>query len=294
MQRSRLSRPGGLTLVEVLLLVVAALIVVGVVIPAIQFVRERDARSRSANNLKLMSLSIANLSGNFWGKVPAGYATFPSTSLGATVDTKMQSFFFWLLPFIEQSSVYRMEIADPPIQGYPVATYIAPLDPTNPGNTGANSYAVNARAFGGYTGDGTAGSPSGPRATYPGTFYLKGTSNIVTVFERYASLNGNWRGAPADNADGSCVLYGPGPPKNFGGAVKDPTFGLPPDDPNCTITANGYSGGVLQVAMADGSSRTVTSSITTPYAGTTVWGWAMSIGGPGGGLFGVAPQPAEW
>jgi hypothetical protein len=288
MQRSRLSRSGGLTLVEVLLLVAAALIVVGVLIPAIQLVRERDARSRSANNLKQMSLAIANLSGNFWGKVPAGYATFPGTSVGNTPATQPQSFFFYLWPFIEQDSLPK----GPEIPPHPIRTYIAPSDPTNPGNTPANSYAVNARAFGGYTGDGTAGSPSGPRATYPGTFNLKGTSNTVAVFERYASLNGSWRGAPADNADGSCVLYGP--QSDFGGAVKDPTFGLPPDDPNCTVTANGYSGGVLLVALADGSARAVAPSITTPYAGSTAWGWAISIGGPGGMGVGNFPPPAEW
>jgi hypothetical protein len=291
MQRSLLSRRSGITHVEVLVLIAVVLVVGGVVITAIQLVRERDARSRSANNLKLMSQAIANLSG-IWGKVPAGYATFPGTAVDAShVSTTMQSWFFWILPFVEQDSGCRIPIKGP-FQPYPVATYIAPLDPTNPGNTGANSYAVNARAFGGYTGDGTAGSPSGPRATYPSIFNLKGTSNTVTVFERYASLNGTWRGAPADNADGTCVLYGP--LTDFGGAVKDPTFGLPPDDPNCTVTANGYSGGVVQVAMADGSSRTVTPSITTPYAGTTVWGWAISIGGPGGGRFGSAPPPAGW
>jgi hypothetical protein len=120
------------------------------------------------------------------------------------------------------------------------------------------------------------------------TFNLKGTSNTVSVFERYASLNGNWGGAPADNADGSCVLYGPH--TDTGGAVKDPTFGLPPDDPNCTLTANSYTGSGLQVALCDGSARTVTPGVLQPYAGTTIWGWALSINGP----VGKAPPPANW
>jgi hypothetical protein len=144
---------------------------------------------------------------------------------------------------------------------------------------------VNARVFGGCTG-------IGPVATYPGTFNLKGTANVVTIFERYARLNGSWRGAPADNADGSGVLYGPH--TDVGGAVKDPTFGLPDTDPNCAATANGYSGGVVQVALADGGARSMMPSATRTYAVTTVWGWAISRTGPDKGGFGKAPPPPEW
>src|SRR5207248_1677752 len=97
-------------------------------------------------------------------------------------------------------------------------TYHSPNDFTHPGKTPANSYAVNGRALGG-------ACPSGPVATYPATFEWKGTSHTVTVFERYARLNGHWWGAEADNADGSCILYGPH--TDVGGPIKDPSFGLP-------------------------------------------------------------------
>jgi hypothetical protein len=129
-------------------------------------------------------------------------------------------------------------------------------------------------------------------AKYPDTFNIKGTSNTVSVFERYASLNGKWAGAPADNADGSCVLYGPD--TDVTGAVKDPSFGLPDTDPNCTLTANGYWSDGFQVALCDGSARLVTPSIRQPYAGTTVWGWALSVTGPAEGQFGKAKPPAAW
>jgi hypothetical protein len=281
MQHRCILRRGGLSLVEVLVLIAAVLIMVGVVIPAILLMREREARSQSTNNLKQMSLAIANLSGNYFGKVPCGFGTLlMRTTIYDHREEEAQSFFFWLSHFIEQNSV---EVYPPFDQ--PIRSYVAPCDFTNPGNTNANSYAVNARVFGGCT-------SRGPVATFPGTFNLKGTANVVTVFERYARLNGTWQGAPADNADGSCVLYGPH--TDIGGAVKDPTFGLPPDDPNCTVTANGYTSWGVQVALADGSARLMAPSATGPYAGTTIWGWAISVTGPAEGQFGKAQPPAGW
>jgi hypothetical protein len=220
-----------------------------------------------------MSLSIANISGNFFGKVPAGYGPFPNPT------GRPCGFFFHILPFIEQDDVYKNLAFNTPIK-----TYHAPTDVTNPGKTPANSYAVNGRAIGGYC-------PNGPVATFPGFFSLKGTSNTVTIVERYARLNGHWWGCEADNADGSCILYGPH--TDFRGAVKDPSFGLPPSDPNCSQTANGYSGTGMQVALADGSYRIVAPIVTScpnPAMGTSIWGWAVSIGGPAG----AAPPPAEW
>jgi type II secretory pathway pseudopilin PulG len=283
MQRRLFPRRRGITLVEVIVLTGVVVVLAGLLIPAIQRVRQAQTRSQSSNNLKQMSLGIANLSGNFFGKVPCGYGTFPGTNavLGSPT-TEAQSYFYWLLPFLEQDCVYKLSKYD---FEHPVKTYIAPDDPTNPGDTADNSYCVNARVFGGCTG-------RGPVATYPGTFNLKGTSNVVTTFERYARLNGTWGGEAADNADGSCVLYGPH--TDVGGAVKDPSFGLPDTDPRCTLTANGYTPLGIQVALADGSARTLAPAVTGSYAGTTIWGWAISITGPDEGLFGKAKPPAGW
>jgi hypothetical protein len=263
---------------ELVVVVLIVATVIGLLIPAaVQRPCGNAARSQSANNLKQMSLAVANLAGQFNGRVPAGYGPFPDQAGPA------RGFFYHILPFIEQDSVFRY----PPLSS-PIKTYAAPNDPTNPGNTAANSYALNARAFGGFC-------PNGPVVTYPHSFNLKGTSNTVLAIERYARLNGSWPGAPADNADGSCVLYGPH--TDIGGAVKDPTFGLPDTNPSCSLTGNGYSPTGLQIALADGSARTVAPMVTlspNPPIGTTVWGWAISVTGPDDGLFGKAKEPADW
>jgi hypothetical protein len=230
------------------------------------------------NNLKQISQAVAHLSGLNAGKCPPGYGTY-SAEAGSE-----RSFFYWILPGIEQDTVYKNQT----YQAF-ISTYAAPADATNPFSDGRNSYCVNGRVFGGYC-------PNGPVATFPGTFDLKGASHTVVVFERYARLNGNWSGGPADNADGSCILHGPH--TDVGGAVKDPTFGLPDTDPNCTLTANGYSASGVQVALADGSARTVTPSMTaspSPAIGTSIWGWAISVTGPARGKFGKATRvPSGW
>jgi hypothetical protein len=277
MQRDLVSHHSGITRIEVLVLITVFVALSGLLITAFPKVRERPYHTQNMNNLKQMSLAMANLSGNFFGKVPAGYGPFP----GAVGP--YYGYFFMLLPFIEQDEVYKKWAI-----GTPIKTYIAPNDPTNPGNTAASSYSLNARALGGYC-------PKGPVVTYPGTFNHKGTSNTITIVERYASLNGPWRGAPADNADGSCILYGPH--TDIAGAIKDPSFCLPDTDPRCSVTANGYSIGSVQVALADGSSRNVSRGSTRwpePSIGTSVWGWAISATGPDEGKFGKAPPPADW
>jgi prepilin-type N-terminal cleavage/methylation domain-containing protein len=302
--RNVFRRRSAFTLIELLVVIAIIAILIGLLLPAVQKVREAAARSQSSNNLKQMSLAIANLSGNFFGKVPAGYATFPGTSVGATVDTKMQTWFFWILPFIEQDNVYKQAIANGTTAQttYSVKTYQAPNDITNPANDAETSYAVNARAFGGYTGTGAAGSPSGPRATYPGTFNLKGTSNTISVFERYAKPDNSspqyWY-TNSSNAVGyvgglnNTFLFGENPfAGGSTGNITTPTFGLAPAT-NGTMysTANGYSSTGLQVALCDGSARTVAPNVTGAYNNTTIWGWAINVGGS---ATGALPPPSNW
>jgi len=278
MNRIFFPRRSAFTRSELVVVILVVAILTSILLPACNQVRGPAAgRTQSTNNLKQMALGIANHAAVHHGKIPPGYGPFPDPA------GPERGFFFHLLPAIEQDKVYKSLLFNAPIP-----TYATPMDPTNPGNTSANSYCVNGRAIGGYC-------PKGPVAVYPGTFNVKGTSNTVIIFERYARLNGSWQGTPADNADGSCILYGPH--TDVGGAVKDPSFGLPDTDPRCTLTANGYSPSSFQVALADGSVRTIVPHITAspkPPIGTTIWGWAISVTGPAAGQFGLAEVPADW
>jgi hypothetical protein len=270
--------------VELLVVVAVLATLVGLLLPAVEKVRDAAARSQSQFNLYQMALAIVNNTTIYKGACPPGYGIYPGASKGEF------GFFLLILPGLDADSLYKQIVGDGRAELYntPLKFYQAPSDPTNQRNTSANSYCVNGRAFGGYC-------PKGPVATYPDTFKPKGTSNTVIIFERYARLNGNWSGAPADNSDGSCILYGPH--TDVGGPIKEPTFGLPDNDPNCALTANGYSGSSLQVALADGSARTVVPSVIaspSPSIGTSIWGWAISVTGPAEGQFGKAKPLADW
>ena len=126
------------------MLVVIAIIAVliGLLLPAVQSVRQAAARTQSQNNLKQMGLSIHNLMSSTNGKAPnsVGYFPYPGKA----------SIFFNLLPYVEQGNIYNLgatAAASGAGSSYPVKLFDAPQDITNLGGQGYTSYASNASLF---------------------------------------------------------------------------------------------------------------------------------------------------
>src|SRR5262245_40558050 len=84
----------GFTLIELLVVIAIIAILVGLLLPAVQKVREAAARAKSANNLKQLTLAVHNYEGTN-GKIPANAVTLPS---GLRVSCH-----WLLLPYVEQS-----------------------------------------------------------------------------------------------------------------------------------------------------------------------------------------------
>jgi prepilin-type N-terminal cleavage/methylation domain-containing protein len=249
----RTRRPA-FTLIELLVVIAIIAVLIGLLLPAVQKVREAAARSQSANNLKQMGLALNNIAGTYNTQLPPSYGPFPS------VSGPNGSLFCFLLPFVEQENLYNQ--SNPGPGGYfggvgannvlnpimvTVKPYVAPGDPTNNANLmpGLTSYASNFLVFG------TTG------ARLPASF-LDGTSNTVVLMERYALANGT-AGMTQHYWSGFYNSLAPTPASGFQLAPTQANAndGLP----------QGFSAGGMQVALGDGSVRGVSSgvSFTTWY-----------------------------
>src|SRR5215471_7575206 len=138
----------GFTLIELLVVIAIIAILIGLLVPAVQKVREAAARTQSTNNLKQMSLALHNIASTYDGKLPPSYGGFtPAPDANWQRSGAEGPIFFHMLPFIEQDNMYKSSQCT--FNGGPggklgyqlewaglpriVKTYIAPADPTNSG-----------------------------------------------------------------------------------------------------------------------------------------------------------------
>jgi prepilin-type N-terminal cleavage/methylation domain-containing protein/prepilin-type processing-associated H-X9-DG protein len=154
------------TLIELLVVIAIIAVLIGLLLPAVQKVREAAARMQCSNNAKQIGLALMNYESSY-SKLPAAsnlpYVTSPSIDLCLDLRTKSGQNPFgpnWavnILPYIEQANLYNQSGAsgypgfspvpsDPKgsivvtlpfnlswmaIGGTPVKTYLCPSDPNN-------------------------------------------------------------------------------------------------------------------------------------------------------------------
>jgi prepilin-type N-terminal cleavage/methylation domain-containing protein len=297
MTRARSRR--GFTLIELLVVIAIIAVLIGLLVPAVQKVRDAAGRISCANNLSQLGKATHNYQANHDSMPPGYLGVYPTLNVpNGLFDNQNVGCLVYLLPYMEQDNVYNLMMSGvpadylDPTKAYPgwwnynstwaaantkIKSFLCPYDPA--GDASDGQVAVLATyAWGGYV-----WVDIGYFTGYP----TLGRTNYIGVSGYCGLANRNYQGIftnrtpismaqlTAQDGSSNTLLFGESSTSKVQGigvvsntwmgcGAMPTAWGTVDDRPNdawYAFTSNHT--GVVQFCMGDGSVRGVRKGLTS-------------------------------